>query len=340
MSKKIISNNGRKVNHALIEWEKSTEKKAEKIQPNKFGPYSVKATMPKEKKTYIPLEAKIAEFEKAYLSGEDYASQLDTLARAIVSIVLHTVRDPQRKTGDDKYQKIGDKNVKGLNGYYNKTFDSMIAQINGSVSYNTTVDDVEDLVMSAIVSILEEAQEHLKNTGDMEKAYTELKQSKKVIIDGDNVELKAVDVSPIQKVHRAVRKTIDDEKSVKFDPSNGYLYFSDIIQLDDNGEAKDVEVFRRAKKYYDLGSYETDFNGKLTVYTPDGDGKEEAETIESMIEQLKLSPGEETIVRYRLRGYGKHTIARKMNIKEDTYKRYFKRIRAKAEKTFPEKCKF
>ena len=332
MSKKIISKTERKVNSVSV--------KFPEIEPNKFGPYSVKLTMPKEKKSYIPLETRISEFELAYLSGEDYAKQLDDLARAVVSIVLHTVRDPQRKTGEDKFKKIGDKNVKTLNGYYNKTFDAMLSQINASANYNTTVSDVEDLVMAAIVSILEEAQEHLKNMGDMEKAYTELKQSKKVIIDGENVELKAVDVSPIQKAHRAVRKTIDDEKSVKFDPANGYLYFSDVIQLDDNGEEKDVEIYVRGKKYYDLGSYETDFNGKLTVYTPDGDGKEEAETIESMIEKLKLSPGEETIVRYRLRGYGKHTISRKMNIKEDTYKRYFKRIRAKAEKTFPDMCKF
>lgn len=286
-------------------------------------------------KERVSMDERIENFENAYLYEKDYGNELLDLAKAITASVLHTVRDPQRKTGKDTVYIIG-VNTEKLNGYYNIAFDAMLSQLNASPDYNDTFSDSCDLVQTAALAILEEASKHLSRFGDMQKAYTEKKVSRKVVIDAPPI-MEEQEVAPIQKVYRAVRKAIDAEKSVKFDPANGYLYFSDLLSVDDeNGESAEIEIYKRAPKFYDLGSYEIDFNGAEKAYTPDGDGKDELQTIESMIAKMKLSEMQAAIVHYRLQGYGKKAISRKLNIKEDCYKVHMKRIKAKAEKTFPE----
>ena len=286
---------------------------------------------------HVTMQERINAFETAYISGGDYSIETLELAKAITASVLHTVRDPQRKRGNDKAKQIG-VNTDKLNGYYNTVFDSMLAQLHDSKpTFNNTVNDVDDLVQTACVSILEEASKRLEYVGDFEREYQELKPSKKVIIGNDMPTLDEKTTTPIQQAYRAVRKAIDDEKSVKYNPANGYLYFSDLLTLEsEDGETVETTLYHRAPKYYDIGSFAEDFNGKETVYTG---SIEDLKTVESMLSALKLSAMQAQIVKYRMQGYGKKAICRALNIKDGSYNKQFQRIRAKAETAFPEMVK-
>lgn len=270
-----------------------------------------------QKREYISLETRIADFEKAYHSG-DYANELTDLAKAIVSIVIHTVRDPQRKTGKDNLTP--GETWKKAN--YNKLFDTMLASIHANPTIET-----EYFISECIVTILELMAKYGTLTDTIEYKHF----SKKVVIN-DLPEIVTDEIKPIQLAHRAVRNAINHEKSVKFDPANGYLYFSDILTLeDDDGARLEETIYRRSPKYADMGAYVEDFNGKEENYTATLDS---FLSVSEMIDLLRLSPMQKTILQYRMQGYGKHTIARKLDIKEDTYKTHVKRIREKAERLF------
>lgn len=270
-----------------------------------------------QKREYIPLEDRIETFEQAYKSGE-YADELTALAQAIVSIVLHTVRDPQRKSGKDNLTP--GETWKKAN--YNKLFDAMIASIHSNPTIET-----EDFISECIVTILDLMSKYGTLTETIEYKHF----SKKVVIN-ELPEIVTDEIRPIQLAHRAVRNAINHEKSVKFDPANGYLYFSDILALeDDEGNRIEETIYRRSAKYADLGAYVEDFNGKAENYTA---SLESFLNVSEMIEMMRLSPMQDRILHYRLMGYGKHTISRTLGIKEDCYKMHVKRMREKAEKLF------
>lgn len=270
-----------------------------------------------QKREYISLETRIADFEKAYHSGE-YTDELTALAKAIVSIVIHTVRDPQRKSGKDNLVP-GDSWNKSN---YNKLFDIMLVSI-----YSNPTVETEDFISECIVTILDLMAKYGTLTETIEYKHF----SKKVVIN-DLPEIVTDEVKPIQLVHRAVRNAINHEKSVKFDPANGYLYFSDLLALEDEeGNRVEETIYRRSAKYADLGAYVEDFGGKEEVYTATLDS---FLSVSEMVEMMRLSQMQDRILHYRLMGYGKHTISRTLGIKEDCYKMHVKRMREKAEKLF------
>ena len=104
----------------------------------------------------------------------------------------------------------------------------------------------------------------------------------------------------------------------------GYTYFSDGWTETEAPESETAERVRRAPKLYDVGS--------------DGDGLTTAESLdrlEKLMETLALSPRQEEILSYRLKGFSRDDIAQKMGVSRGTLNKQLLRIAEKARNIFP-----
>lgn len=120
------------------------------------------------------------------------------------------------------------------------------------------------------------------------------------------------------------RRAIRAEGAAMAETAAGYTYFSDGWTETEAPESETAERVRRAPKLYDVGS--------------DGDGLTTAESLdklEQLMETLALSPRQEEILSYRLKGFSRDDIAQKMGVSRGTLNKQLLRIAEKARNIFP-----
>lgn len=292
-------------------------------------------------------------FEKAYISGADYTEEITALATAIAKSVLNKVIDPQRKTagektavsnsGVNKYLDelkrgiyFDEQNLSNVRYWsnmpyaieYTKDGDMlMIEDKAASVAFDTLLDyclsEGIDLVQTAIVAILEQAERHSDNGENwLDMPFTVRRLSKRVYIrEADSKAYKDVETTAIQECYRAVRRAVADSRAVQTDPRNGYTY----ISIDAYSDEELEQVFIRSGKYADVGG--VDCNG---LYTGDYESLRAANGAEEMLAKLNLTARELQIIKLRMRGYGAYAIASYLGVSHGSVERSVKNIQSKA----------
>lgn len=196
-----------------------------------------------------------------------------------------------------------------------------------------TLPDGYDLVHDAVVAIMEETR-NATERGVLEAPFLEVtyntrRLKKRVYIrKADSVGgYEEVQTAPIREVYKSVRRAVANSRAIQTDPRNGYTYIEDYIK---DGETDRIDrIYYRSGKYEDIGSYETDSNGRQTHYTAD---LVTFESLEALTEKLLLTPREYAILKYRMKGYGNKAIATYLGITENSCKGATRRLREKAVK--------
>lgn len=189
-----------------------------------------------------------------------------------------------------------------------------------------------DLVNDAVVAILSErAKQADRDLGlplDMERPYTVRRLKRKVWIKtAESVKAwETVETTPIQEVYKAIRRSIDNSRSMQTDPRNGYTYLADLATDPESGDQ--TAIYRRLPRYADIGGHVCDFNGKETVATTAD--RETVESLDRLVAAMNLSDREATVLKYRLSGYGKKAIATAMGLSESSVATMQRRIKDKA----------
>lgn len=295
-----------------------------------------------------------------------YSKTLTDLATAIVFCVLKKCIDPTRNNKTNTVSNSGyNSTMVSLKNSVNAdrvTFESYnhaVKNITYHTEYNKKGDPVRvcdtpdleknivelthgknfgdgyDLVNDCIIAILSEIAKQKKRDPekptDLERPYTVHRLKRRVYIKkADSMGgYETVETLPIIECFKAVRRSIENSRSIQTDPKNGYVYIDDLITSPDGDPDT---VYYRLPKYSDLGGYVKNFNDAETVYTADNTALETLENIDNLIEKLNLTKKQAEILNLRLRGYGYKAIATYMGITTDNVKGQVKEIRRKAKK--------
>lgn len=188
-----------------------------------------------------------------------------------------------------------------------------------------TLSDASDLIQTAVVALLEQAQSYASGEGWTDTPYTVNRLSRKVYIRlDDSAEYREEETAPMQEVYRAIRRAVQSSATVQTDPRNGYVYLEDFTE---NMDA----IYYRMGKYADMGGACTDINGKPSgEYTSGGivSGME----YNAVLDALNLTRRQREIVELRMRGYGYKAIATYLGVDPRAIHNGLDRIRAKCEK--------
>lgn len=287
-------------------------------------------------------------YEKALASGKDSGTELTALATAVAYSVLNKCIDPQRKTAAERetvsnsghspalvalkrgiahdmatLEKMRYCADRAIHTTYNADGDS-VTEVNDKNAYNALTDlaadtltDGIDLVQTAALAILEQAAEHASGEKWLDVPYTVRRLSKKVYIKRtDSAAYKTVETTPIQEVYRAVRKAIQDNRAVKTEPSNSYVYIDELTpdELD--------TIYYRLGKYTDLGGY--DGNGNYTA------GNYTVKQYENIVSRMELTDRQAQILKLRMQGKGYKAIATYLGVCQNAIVKTVKQIQVKA----------
>ena len=200
-----------------------------------------------------------------------------------------------------------------------------------------------DLVNDAVVAILDETAKQIeRNDGDgvdLARPYSVRRLNRKVWIKlDDSVNGWTTETTtPIQEVFKAVRRSIMANRSVKFDPKNGYTYLEDLA-IDGETETE-TAVYRRLPKYADMGGdggHNADryipgqpatLDGKPTNYSGDRDLVDKTDRL---VGKLSLTTKQATVLTLRQSGHGNKAIATYLGVTENSVKGAVNEIRRKA----------
>ena len=296
-----------------------------------------------------------------YINGNYNSSDLNDLAIYRLSkLVAHSIVtkliDPQ-KASALKLDKISDSGLNPTMLQLRKdlVFDSLIIEnqiiaMNGEyeevankngdivIEYNEdddrilneraseTIGDGMDLIHEAVVALLEQMR---KNEGmtDLDSIIEIEKPSKRVKISADDIiTVKTEESKPIVEVYRKCRRYIANNGSVKVSPNSKYTYIQDESF---EGESGMEAIYRRSKKYADIGGHivDSDIHSSFSgLYTASASDFSEADKMESLIDSLRLSTRQREILELRLRGYSIRGVADKLGIRKSTVEEQIKRI--------------
>lgn len=255
----------------------------------------------KEKITFDSLKR---DFEKAFASGGDYTTEIQTLADAIANSVMAKVNDPQRKTAGRNVKASSQKGgvsdngfnpaivelmrglksdraaLKGLRDASNSATDWTIdsdgdikievvdkqADENAKRLERETLSDGVDMSQEAITALLELATKYAGSENWLDGKITVRKLKKRVYTSFDEKpEYISVESTPIQEVFKAVRRKVSDSSSVKANLSE-YSYVSEFTadEMD--------EIYFRLGKCMDIAGYACDTTSGNIPGGPDGYG--------------------------------------------------------------------
>ncbi len=338
----------------------AAERAAEIEMDSKWEEHTERKTSPKAPAP-VPDETPVSkfnslkrEFERAYFAKPDnFSDILINLATALTTSCVNKCLDPQRGTATERETVSNN----GFNhameelrrGIYAdskllantartaakstkirfKKNGSMVTEINDKAANKAlssllqkTLSDGNDLVNTAAMALLEQAERHAINGEQwLDKPYTVRRLSKKVYIRmDDSAAYKDVETTPMREAFRAVRKAIETSRAIQADPRNGYMYIEDAIP--DGTDGMD-SIYYRMSKYCDIGGYNNDGN-----YTAD---KQSAVDYYDVLKKLGLSDTQLSVVTLRMRGYGMKAIATYLGVKRTTVQSALKRVQAKCE---------
>lgn len=181
----------------------------------------------------------------------------------------------------------------------------------------TTLGDGMDVLQEAVVNLLALAREHYDGGENwLDKQITYSKPKKTVVGVLEQIQFIEQMVNALASVYRPVRAFIRKQGGTRTDARNGYTYFSELVSNDDDENALDYEIFRRAARWSDFGMIENSTHGDrkhpYTVSEYSGnDNSENMVDYYSMIESLNLTANQLSILRMRERGMSLHAIAEK-----------------------------
>lgn len=288
-------------------------------------------------------------FEQAYTSGNDYSDALTELSTVIAKACINKCIDPQRKTAQErdtassngcnpalvdlKYgishdRRILDNTRCNADAATNVTLNSngdcitTIADDNANDALtdliSETLTDGIDLVQTAAVALIGQAVDHANCDNWLDSKYTVRRLSKRVYIGADDsAAYRDDETTPIQEVYREVRRAIQDSRAVQTDPRNGYTYIEDLT-----ADGLDT-IYHRMQRYADLGGETRDglYTADIGTYRDYND----------VMDALKLTDRQLTIVNLRMRGYGYKAIAAYLGVRYQAIDITLKRIQAKCE---------
>jgi|GEM_PF-2509283 len=195
---------------------------------------------------------------------------------------------------------------------------------------NENLSDGYDLLQTATLAILEATQAQteagLSLANWTETPYTVRRLKRKVYIKLEDSKgaWEEVSTTPIQEVYKAVRREIEQNRSMQI-ANNKYTYIESIAEDAESGEG--AAVYLRLPKYSQLADEVTDYNGKPIAITAT---LESVADTEKLIERMNLSKQQAQILQYRLSGYGYKAIATALGVKKNSVINQVKRIADKA----------
>ena len=193
-----------------------------------------------------------------------------------------------------------------------------------------------DFVNTAVIAIMEETERQLERDPDLpvdlERPYTVRRLNRKVWIKAEDTVngWEEVSTTPISEIYKAVRRYVMQSRASATDPRNGYSYLEEMVTDPETGE--ETNIYRRLPKYADLGGYATDFNGACTLYSVDNETVDQYETL---VESLRLTAKQATILKLKQSGHGNKSIATYLGISENSVKGACNEIKRKAKEHFP-----
>lgn len=194
-------------------------------------------------------------------------------------------------------------------------------------SFGDGIDLVHDAVVAILTETAKQTDRDPDKAVDLERPYTERRLKRKVWIKtADSVNgWETVQTTPIQEIYKAVRRSIQNNRSLQTDPRNGYTYIEDIST--DPETDIDTVIYRRFGKYADIGGYATDTNGKETFYTAD---PETVKDLDTLIDKLQLTAKQARVLSLRQSGYGYKAIATYLGVTQRAVAKTVKAIQVKA----------
>jgi len=250
-----------------------------------------------------------------YQNNEDYMTPLFDLAIACSYSVCNKL---QFVGYTDKIRLLKQSIASGLSMLSNNvTDDKKISDIIG---------DGMDLVHAAFAVGLDEVEKH---NGDLKTPYLISRVSHRVWYDDPDIcKPTESETCGISEIYRAARRYIQDNRAVQVDATNMHQYieyqYSEFDGSDDEMEefTEDYVIYRRMP---------TAYNGKDIALTDAiASDRGDADTIDCLIEGLRLTEKEEKILRYRLRGYGEKATAKALGLTRNAVHGAMLRIRNKA----------
>lgn len=207
---------------------------------------------------------------------------------------------------------------------------SGLQMLSDSVSDEKKISDIigdgMDLVYAAYTTGLELCELH---NGDLKSQYIQSRVSHKVwYTDPDVCKPTETETSGIREMYRAARRYIQDNRAVSVDATNIYRYieyqYSEISDSDELSDfSEDFVVYRRLNGVYN-GNDDTPLTDAVTSDRGD------METVDIMIDRMRLTDKERKVLEYRVRGYGEKAIAKAIGVSRDSVHGCIRRIRQKA----------
>jgi len=206
-----------------------------------------------------------------------------------------------------------------------------LSMLSGSVTSEKKVSDRigdgMDLVHAAFVTGLSEVELH---NGDLKTPYLISRVGRRVWYDDPDIcKPTESETCGVREMYRAARRYIQDNRAVRVDAANRHQYieyqYSDFDDSDDGLTefSEDFVIYRRMSTVYD-GVDDTALTDAIASDRGDAD------TIDTIIESLKLTEKEEKILRYRLRGYGEKATGKALGVSRNSVHSALIRIRSKA----------
>lgn len=270
------------------------------------------------------------ELEKYYITGntqgKEYSDTLIALSKAIAFSVINTCVDPTRKN------KKASNTTKST--YFNKNMQDMKRHImhdsnilNNEILFDECIGDGYDIVQEATLALLEQISKHsdlITDCGFLDTPYQIRRPIHTVIIDNGNgslekraSEYKYIDTCIMQECYKAVRRYIENQRNRQ---GANYIYLDAPI----NQDIDDTErVYYRLGRCADISGVVTDFNGRIVGYDTN---ITDIERIETIIQEMNLTPVQSKILYYRRQGYGIREIARTLKLYPSTIQHHLKQI--------------
>ena len=289
---------------------------------------------------------------------KEYGNVLMDMATAVAICVIKKCIDPQAKTAV-QLDTVSDSgyNPMMLNLYHaimndisllkktiltsNNNYDTKVNE-NGDIVrvlkdstinqiITMSLNDGLDLVNTAALEILEQSKKQLEseNVVNLEDVFTAKRLKSYIYYNLEDIDSEKTmidyDTTPIQQSFKKVRKYIQDNQSVKYDPKSKRSYLS----FDCETDAKEIErIYLRLQKYADIGGYESAASGGGYVAN-----EYDVLQFENIASQMNLSPLQAKILYhlyYRNETYS--IVAAKLKISKNNVTTNICRIREKAKK--------
>lgn len=253
-----------------------------------------------------------------YQNNEDYMTPLFDLAIACSYSVCNKL---QFVGYTDKIRLLKQSIASGLSMLSNNVSDDK--------KVSDIVGDGLDLVHAAFTTGLNEVELH---NGDLKTPYIVSRVSHRVWYDDPDIcKPTESETCGISEMYRAARRYIQDNRAVQVDATNKHRYIEYQISefSDDDGMeefTEDYVIYRRLPTVY---SGVDDVTLTDAIASDRGD----TDTIDTIIESLRLTDKERKVLSYRLRGYGEKATGKALGVSRNSVHSALSRIRDKARKS-------